>query len=201
MLIDISTPIQAGAVFRVGSPAVNIETRTCVDERDEAYETTVISMPSHTATHLDLVSKERSVDLHRMISNAWIIDVTQSTGGKITRDDLGDIRVRPDDSVLFRTDWSRYIDTARYYEHPELTPDVLDWLIERRVNIVGIDAQGLGQGATHGEYDHKLARHDIYVLENLANLAAIPQSTCTLYCFPLLLEQIDAIPARAVAQV
>ncbi len=201
MLIDISTPIQSGAVFRIGSPAVNMEPLLCIDEHDIEYETTVISMPAHTGTHIDLVSNDRSVELHRMISRAWVIDVTHAKGGKITRDDIGAVRVQPNDSVLFRTDWSNFLDTARYYAHPELMPDVVDWLIECCVNIVGIDALGLGQGAAHGDYDRMLAKHDIYVLENLTNLAAIPQNTCTLYCFPLPIDQVDAIPARVVAEI
>ncbi len=106
MLIDISTTIQSGAVFRIGSPAVNIESRTCVDEHDAEYETTVIAMPAHTATHIDLVSKDRSVELHRMISRAWVLDVTSAKGGKITRDDIGAVAVQPNESVIFRTDWS-----------------------------------------------------------------------------------------------
>jgi kynurenine formamidase len=106
--------------------------------------------------------------------------------------------VQPNETVLFRTDWSRYLDTGKYYAHPELTPEVVKWLIERCVNIVGIDALGLGREERHGEYDRMFARHDVYVLENLTNLAAIPQNTCTVYCFPLPLDNIDAIPARVI---
>lgn len=201
MLIDISLPIQPGAVFRIGSPAVEIESRICIDERDAEYETAVISMPAHTATHIDLVSKDRSVELHRMISRGHVIDVTRVKSGKITLDDVGTVRVQPNESVLFRTDWSRYLDTAKYYAHPELTPEVVKWLIEKCVNIVGIDALGVGRETRHGEYDRTFARHDVYVLENLTNLAAIPQNTCTVYCFPLPLVNIEAIPARVIAEV
>lgn len=201
MLIDISTPIQSGAVFRIGAPAVNLESRICVDENGAAYETTLIAMPAHTGTHIDLVSKERSVELHRMIGRAWVLDVTRAKGGKITRQDCGAVRVQPNESVLFRTDWSQYLDTARYYDHPELAPDVVDWLIDCCVNIVGIDALEFGQGAAPGDYARKLARHDIYMLKNLTNLAAIPATTCTLYCFPLPIDQIEAIPARVIVEV
>lgn len=201
MLIDISLPIQPGAVFRIGSPAVEIESRMCIDEHDAEYETAIISMPAHTGTHIDLVSKDRSVELHRMISRGRVIDVTHVKNGDITLDDVVAIHLEPDETVLFRTDWSQYFDTAKYYAHPNLTPEVIEWLITKRVNMVGIDALGLGQGATHGEYDRQLARHDIYVLENLTNLAAIPQNTCTVYCLPLSIENIDAIPARVIVEV
>jgi len=201
MLIDISLPIQPGAVFRIGSPPVEIEPCICMDESETEYTTSIVSMPAHTGTHIDLVFKDRSVELHRMISHGRVIDVTHVKNRDITLDDVVAIHVEPDETLLFRSDWSQYLDTAKYYAHPNLTPEVIEWLITKRVNMVGIDALGLGQGATHGEYDRQLARHDIYVLENLTNLAAIPQNTCTVYCLPLAIENVDAIPARVVVEV
>ena len=50
--------------------------------------------------------------------------------------------------------------------------------------MIGTDALGLGQGRKHGEYDRLLAQNDVYILENLTNLAAIPQPEFTVYCFP-----------------
>jgi ferredoxin len=55
------------------------------------------------------------------------------------------------DFVFFRTDWSKYSGTDRYYKHPELSFEVVQWLASMGVNAVGIDALGLGQDRRHGE--------------------------------------------------
>ena len=78
---------------------------------------------------------------------------------------------------------------------------MVQWLISKRVNAVGIDALGLGRGRRHGEYDRLLIRNDIFVIENLANLSAIPRKEFKVQCFPLKIENIDAIPARVVVEI
>jgi kynurenine formamidase len=74
----------------------------------------------------------------------------------------------------------------------------VQWLASIGVNAVGIDALGLGQGRRHGEFDRLLARSDVYVIENLANLCNVPKNEFRVYCFPLSIEGIDAIPARVL---
>ena len=119
-------------------------------------------------------------------------------GGYDVRDQVD---IEPGDFLLFRTDWSEFVGTERYYDHPELSLEVVEWLIAEKINAVGIDALGLGQGRRHGEYDRLLARHDIFVIENLTNLAAIPQRQFRTYCLPLKIENSDAIPARVVVEI
>jgi kynurenine formamidase len=78
---------------------------------------------------------------------------------------------------------------------------VVQWLASNQVNAVGIDALGLGRDRRHGEYDRLLAGSDIFVIENLANLRAVPQREFTVYCLPLRIENIDAIPARVLVGI
>jgi kynurenine formamidase len=106
--------------------------------------------------------------------------------------------IQKDDFVFFRTDWSKHWGMDRYYTHPELSLDVVQWLASTGVNAVGIDALGLGQGRRHGEYDRLLAQSDVFVIENLANLHSIPENEFRVYCFPLSMEGVDAIPARVL---
>jgi len=202
MFVDVSLPIQQGAVFRLGSPPVEIMKHSFFHESEGEYRSTTISFPAHTATHIDLVSEERSVDPERMIGRGKMIDVTHTSGREIQ---LGDVEHQVDiesgDFVFFRTDWSKHIGTQEYFEHPELTVDVVQWLISKNINMTGIDALGLGQGRRHGEYDRVLTRNNIFVVENLTNLSAIPQNVFKVYCFPLKIEQIEAIPARVVVEI
>jgi kynurenine formamidase len=158
-------------------------------------------MPAHTATHIDLVFSERRIPPERMMGRGRLVDVTGVGGDLIQLSDIENkAAIHRGDFVFFRTDWSKYWDTDRYYKHPELSLEVVQWLASMGVNAVGIDALGLGQDRRHGELDRLLARSDVFVIENLANLGSVPKDEFCVYCFPLSIEGIDAIPARVLVE-
>ena len=199
MLIDISMPIKNGSVFRLGTPPIEISTRTFHHALEGEYQTAMLTLPAHAATHIDLAWPGIHIDLERMFGVGRLIDVTNQTDGCISVSDYDDwAEVREGDFVFFRTGWSKFADTEKYYRHPELGGDVIRWLISRKVGAVGIDALGLGRDSKHGEYDRMLAQSNILVIENLANLAAIPTSTFSVFCLPLSIENVDATPARII---
>lgn len=202
MIVDVSMPITNGSVFRLGTPPVQITSQRFHHEAEGEYESIMIHVSAHTATHVDLVFAGRRMDPERMIGSGKLIDVSHLPGTEILLADVEhQVDLEPGDFVFFRTDWSRFVDTEKYRDHPELTPDVVEWLIANEINAVGIDALGLARGRGHGEHDRLLARHDILIIENLANLAAIPRNRFKVYCFPLKIDNTDAIPARVVVEI
>jgi kynurenine formamidase len=199
MLIDVSMPIQPGSVFRLGSPPVEIARRKCSNESEGEYEAVVVTMPAHTATHIDVVFSERRISPERMIGEGKLIDVTGVSGGPIQLNDIDSkAMIHHGDFVFFRTDWTKYAGTDSYYRHPELSFEVVQWLASTGVNAVGIDALGLGLDRRHSEFDRFLARSDVFVIENLANLCKVPNNEFRVYCFPLSIEGMDAMPARVL---
>ena len=218
MLIDVSMTIKQGSVFRLGTPAVEIASRRFYHESEGEYESTMISFSTHTATHVDLVFMEKRIGPGRMIGAGKLIDVTQDfvetssssvetlsravSDGGIRLDDVKhQVEIESGDFVFFRTGWSEFVGTMKYYDHPALSLEVGQWLVSKNINAVGIDALGLGRDHKHGEYDRLLARNNIFVIENLANLSAIPKKKFNTYCFPLKIENTDAIPARVVVEI
>ncbi|MGD8969595.1 MAG: cyclase family protein [Anaerolineae bacterium] len=202
MLIDVSMPIVTGSVFRLGTPPVEIATRQYYHESEGEYETVMLSLPAHTATHVDLVFRDRRIAPERMIGKGKLVDATGVAGHHIQLSDVeGQVGIETGDFVFFRTDWSRFAGTDRYHEHPELSLEVVQWLASNQVNAVGIDALGLGRDRRHGEYDRLLAGSDIFVIENLTHLRAVPKTEFTVYCLPLRIENIDAIPARVLVEI
>jgi arylformamidase len=202
MLIDVSMPIKPGSVFRLGTPPVEVTARSFYHESEGEYESVMLSLSAHTATHVDLVFRDKSIDLERLIGTGKLIDATGLSAIEIgLRDVESQVELRSGDFVFFRTDWSKSVDTDAYYRHPELASDLVQWLISKEVNAVGIDALGLGRDRRHGEYDRLLMANDIFVIENLAHLSAIPEKVFRVYCFPLSIEDIDAIPARVMVEI
>jgi kynurenine formamidase len=202
MIVDISMPITNGSVFRLGTPPVQITSERFHHESEGDYESIMIRISAHTATHVDLVLPDRQIAPERMIGNGKLIDVSNLPGKEILLADVEhQVDLERSDFVFFRTDWSRFVDTEQYRDHPELSPEILEWLIAHEINAVGIDALGLAQGRGHGQHDRLLAKHDILVIENLANLAAIPKRRFKVYCFPLKIDNTDAIPARVMVEI
>ena len=202
MLVDISLPIKRGTVFRKGGMPVDISSRTFRNGTDGFYKADILTMALHTATHIDLVFAGKEFALERMIGQGRVFNVTKAGKNTITLNDLGNNQeVEEGDFVFFRTDWSKFLGTDRYFEHPELSLELINWLILKRINVVGIDAQGLARDPKHGDYDRLMLKNDIVVLENLVNLSALPKDKFRVYCFPVKIENADAMPARVVAEV
>jgi kynurenine formamidase len=201
MWIDVSLTIEPGAVFRAGTPPVDVAVQEFHHPSEGQFETTMLSLPAHTATHIDLVYGEKRILPERMVGRGKLVDVTAITDREIGLADIqSQVAVQAGDFLFLRTDWSTFAGSAKYHHHPQLAAEVVDWLIDAKINMVGIDAPGLGRGRTHGAYDRLLAQNDVFVIENLTNLSSIPSPEFTVYCFPLKLEGVDALPARVVVE-
>ncbi|MDW7739717.1 MAG: cyclase family protein [Bacillota bacterium] len=200
MLIDVSLEITDGMVFRPGSPPVKIRTEEFFHEdEDGKYNTVTVSMPLHMGTHIDMVDKNNRIEPARFIGRGILFDVSSIVDREIVLEDLDhSITVEKGDFVFFKTGWDRYINSERYKIHPEISREILEWLVEKEINMVGIDALGLGRGRKHGDCDRYLSGNKIYVIENLVNLDRVRGKIFKVYCFPLKISETDAIPARVI---
>ncbi|NOZ95482.1 MAG: cyclase [Acidobacteria bacterium] len=182
MLIDLSLRLAENNLFTRGSPVAHL---------------------GHLGTHLDTAPGE-VFPLERCIGPACLIDVSSVRGRTIEPADMDEARiVEPGDFVVLRTGWlAEAYPSDRYLrEHPELSESSLSLLVSRRAGVIGVDAPGLGRPERHGEVDRHLARHGIFVVENLANLEAVGRRRFRIYCFPLALEGTSGLPARVVAEL
>ena len=202
MIVDVSMSIKEGSVFRPGTPPVEILSRKFYHESEGAYESVMLSLSVHTSTHVDLVFLENRIDPSQMIGTGKLIDVTQGSESNIQLNEVErQVAIEEGDFVLFRTDWSDFVGDEKYYNHPEISMEIIQWLISKKVNAVGIDALGLGRGKNHDAFDKLLNTNSIFVIENLTNLSAVTQKKFKTYCLPLKLEDVDAIPARVLIEL
>ena len=202
MLIDVSMPITPGSVFRKGTPPVQVDTQAFYHPSEGQFETTMICLPAHTATHVDLVFSDRCIAPEQMIGNGKLIDIDPFSGEEPQLADIQrQVQIDRGDYVFLRTGWSQFANSERYHDHPEIPLEIIEWLISQRICAVGIDALGLALGRKHGEYDRLLAQSSSFVIENLVNLDMIPGREFKVYCFPLSMTNVDAIPARVLVEV
>ncbi|HOC77807.1 MAG TPA: cyclase family protein [Methanofastidiosum sp.] len=202
MLIDVSLKLKEGMVFRGGSPPFSITSIKCYHENEGEYSTSIINTPAHIGTHIDTIVKDNLIEVDRLIGRGVLIDISNVKESQILMEHINNPNlVKKGDFVFFKTNWSNKIESNDYYNHPELSFEVLDFLVGKGINMVGIDALGLGKGKNHGIYDRYLASKGVFIIENLTNLDLIKKESFMVYCFPLSVENLEAIPARVVVDV
>ncbi len=119
--------------------------------------------------------------------------------------------LKPFDIVLVRTGCDRWIDTSEYMAHgPGVSGAATEWLYERGVRVMGIDAWGWDRplwmqaqeaiektetGIFWQAHQVDLAYSQI---ERLVNLDRLPSTGFTVSCLPLPLVGGSGAPARVV---
>lgn len=208
MYRDLSQPIETGMQTFPGDPDVSVEPVATADS--EGYRVSRLGCSTHTGTHIDApthVGLEGSIDsfgLDRFVFDARVIDCTAFDA----REPIGPA-VLPDDDgggmVVLETGWERFWGTARYREHPYLTPEAADRCVEAGWSV-GLDT--LSPDPTPSEHaapeepdgvpvHRRLLGNDLFIVENLRNLDGIDR--CRLFAVPLSIAGGDGSPVRAFA--
>ncbi|MCI4349406.1 MAG: cyclase family protein [Thermoplasmata archaeon] len=203
-LIDISMPIRPDmAVFR-GDPEVRVRAVHSL-ERGDPYNLSLLTMGSHTGTHLDppahFVAGGRTVDqldLELLNGPCQVVRVPDSAP-VVGVSDVA--RIPPGtERVLFRTSNSaRWASDDRFFSHyVALAPDAVPALVDSGIRLVGIDALSIERDLTGTFPVHRaLLGKGIVILEG-TRLAEVPEGPYELECLPLRIVQGDGAPARAV---
>ena len=160
----------------------------------------------HTGTHVD-------VPMHLTDDPRFVCEwpLTAFAGPAVLLDVRGQARldmypayaeaVREGDIVLLHTGWdAQYACPARYFgEHPEMADALTDFLLARRIRMLGLDMPSPDRPpfAAH----RRLLAAGIPIVENMTNLAALPrEGRFDVQALPLRLRA-EASPVRAVAWV
>src|ERR1700732_314729 len=192
------------AVYR-GNPPVRI--RPAMTLRKDGVNLSELCLGSHTGTHVDAPShfiREGKgidrVDLDRFMGPAWVTDLRRVKVA-IGAADLAQARIpRASRRVLVRTSNSRRRGPARACrtDFVYLAPDGADWLVDRGVELVGIDYLSIEGYEVQGAPTHtRLAAAGISILEGL-DLFHVRPGRWQMAAFPLRVEDGDAGLTRAV---
>jgi arylformamidase len=219
-IVDLSFPIRPHFRWKV-----ELQQRASTARGDNFTSSNAI-LGCHAYTHVDAPNHflpdgrhiaEMPVD--QWMGDAAVVDLTHlGENGPVTGADL-DKRgghVRAGDIVLLRTDWPRRVDVASedfWRIAPYTDRSACEWLIGRRVKVVGYDyppdytvRTGIFSPGT------KVPREEctthfwffpagITVVEYLTNLHEIGADRCRFLALPLKLEGADGCPVRAIAMV
>ncbi len=181
-----------------------------------------LTLSEHTGTHMDAplhfvpegpahYGTDR-IPLERLAGRAATIDAAGLGAGGL----LGPDRIRawerehgpiePGDRVLFRYGWDGRWATGpegrRFLEDwPGLSGGAAEYLVGRGTALVGCDTLAVdAAGSEENPAHHALLGNEVYIVENLNNLGALPPF-CLFVALPLKIRGGSGSPVRAVALV
>lgn len=191
----------------------------------DGYFTRSFWMLEHYGTHLDapvhFPPGKTTVDripVERLIGPAVVIDVRKEGErdadyrlpvGRVEEWERVHGEIPAGAIVLLRTgrallwaDANRYrgMDSAGAMHFPGFSAEAVKYLISKRVSGIGADAMSVDAGNSTGYEVHHLALgSDLFQIENLADMSALPEAGARLIVAPIKLECGSGGPCRVFA--
>ena len=194
----------------------------------DGYFSRHISLPEHFATHMDapahFAAGAWTVDQippERLVDPLVVLDVTaqskanadyQITVEDVARWEKAHRQIPPGSIVLARTGWAARAASMKDYRNadakgtkhfPGFLPETAKFLVEaRNVFGLGIDTMSVDYGASTTYPVHQYtAAHNVYHLENVADLSGVPEAGAILVAAPAKLAGGSGGPVRILALV
>lgn len=203
-IFDISLPIEPGLPIWPTSRGFRQRSAMSLAAGDAA-NVTELEMDVHTGTHLEsslhFLPDGESVDrlpLDRFVGPALVVEVTGDTVTTEALESLGPppgtrrLLIKTANSARWAAGWGPF-DTT----YVALTQDAASWIVERGIQLVGIDHLSVQLYQDDGETHRILMRGGVTILEGL-NLADVDPGEYTLVAAPIRLVGTEAAPVRAI---
>ena len=172
-----------------------------------------VEMVNHLATHLEVPyhldpsgADLAQFPLERAVGPTRLLDIGAPPPGHVVgRDEIEQAAARAGgiasgEIVFVRTGWSRAWGTEAYLQGPWFRPEALAWLVQQGMVLLGVGCAGVEEltSTTH-ESHHALLDHNVGLIENLTNLAALSnRRTFTSVSAPIAVQGLDAFPVRVL---
>ena len=204
MIYDITPPVSE--LLRVWPGDVPLERQIGSNpDAGDSVTSSALRATVHLGAHADAPSHvglgAPSIDQRDIgyyVGPCQVIPVEVRRGGCITPELMSacGVSIRAP-RVLFAT--GTYPDPTVFNEDfAALAPELIDWLHEQRVRLVGIDTPSVDLFTAVGLPVHRrILRYDLATLEGL-RLEGVPEGLYELIALPLKLVGFDASPVRAV---
>ncbi|WP_144141097.1 cyclase family protein [Paraburkholderia sp. BCC1884] len=132
----------------------------------------------HIGTHLDTYLQS-TIPPEFCVRKGKVYDATAFAGRDVDLSVLDRQPPEAGDFAIFHTGFlEKYSYGTREYfkDHPQLSWELIDHLIEKGVSFIGIDAAGVRRGDEHGVADRRAEEGGVYIIENLANIGRLAHS-------------------------
>ena len=169
---------------------------------NNAAENEKKSLVGHLGTHFDVMDK--IFPLNYINRKAVVFDVTDIKGRDIDVDDIDFDLIEPGMFVAFNSGFMKqapYGTAAYHHEHPQLSKQLIEALIEEEISIIGIDFAGVRRGSEHTQYDQYCADGGVFIVENLCDLNGLSEvKDLVIHTYPMRYEGVTGLPCRVIAE-
>lgn len=201
-MVDLTMPIDERTPTFPGDPEQEIEDASTVDE--DGYAVKRLNFSSHFSTHIDapahMVRGGKTLDEYpteNFVGEAVAVDVRGQEEISLDPDHVGFTEV---EMVFFRTGHAQKAYGDGYYRGaPVITEETAEMLVEKGVDIVGIDSYSPDEEPY--PVHEILLGNDILIAENLVNLEEVSGKSFRCYLLPLKIGDADGAPCRAIGVV
>ena len=213
-LLDLSQPLQPGAVTFPGDPPVEIEgpySAVPGPDREYCYR---LHLSSQAGTHIQgphyFLPDGRPLAafaLERCCGDALVLDVRGRS--LIGPADMAPLEGRKlaGRAILLLTGYTARLLAAPPADleallagKPGLTLAGAQWLVAQGAQLIGVDSVGLEPGGSCGySINRLLCRHEVLIVEGLLGLELLPAQGAWFAALPLPIPTVEGTPCRAVA--
>ncbi len=162
------------------------------------------ALVGHLGTHFDVMNKEFPLEYTER--KGIVFDVSKVKNRDIEITDIDMNKVTNDMFVCFYTGFieEEGYGTRKYFtEHPQLSNELIDALLQKEVSIIGVDFAGIRRGKEHTPIDQYCADHGVFIVENLCNLCNVLKNRDTFIAntYPMNYANMTGLPCRVVASI
>jgi len=208
-VIDLTLTVSEKIPTFPGSPKPHfIEWETIPKD---GYNLELLFLSTHTGTHIDAPfhfvkngKKIHEIAPERLVNEAVLIRIGKNSNRSISKTDIQNFeqkngKIENGSTVIFYTGWQKNLNKEFYFtENPGLSVSAAKYLVSKKINMVGIDSPSIDLGSdSKFSVHHVLAKNNILIVENLANLNKIKSNNFHLITSPLKLKNATGSPIRA----
>lgn len=177
-----------------------------------ALNSSQVTVGLHCGTHVDAPTHFynvrptiEQVALEKCVGPALLIDLTPKTLPSQSVIDVADLvdyaeQLLATGKAILKTGWAqRWGDPAYFTDHPVITGEAAQFLVDCGVHLVGVDTPSVDRPPFAAHL--VLLGNNVVILENLTNLDAIATPLFQLIALPLKLTGREASPVRAIAMI
>jgi len=202
-IYDISRTITSSLAVWPGDAKFSFE--QVLDKHDgSSVNLTTLTLSAHTGSHADAPFHydndgpyPAQLPLEKYIGPAHVAAITRKSGG-IVPADFGDHDLSGMERLLIHTWVSDLPDNQWPEDFPYPTVELIDWLAEKNVVLLGVDMPSVDAFDSQTlDCHHRLYQHGIVNLETLM-LKDVPDGVYELAALPLKIDDVCGSPVRAI---
>lgn len=174
-----------------------------------SFEITEITFQTSVGTYIDSPYHRfpegrdiSQIEIEEVILPGVVVDARNRSPCEPVSMEVIPERMLKGHAVLFNFGWDIHWGTNAYYSYPYISEEVIQFLREEGVSLVGVDTVNIDNAVDLTRPAHTLfLKNDIFIVENLMNLHILYNKKFRFFAVPLKGKKVAAMPVRAFAEI